>query len=79
MLAGKEFGRIGELLRGWRALLASGKRRRDTDVGPANPVSLPGAFKNRGDVGGGVCTLIVRKLEVAQRATARGHAWKTSM
>ena len=54
MPAGKEFGRIGELLRGWRALLASRKRRRDTDVGPANPVSLPGAFKNRGDVGGGV-------------------------
>jgi hypothetical protein len=53
MLGGEEFGRVGA------ALLHRGKRKRDTDVGPTNPVSLPGVFKNRGDVGG--CALDVNR------------------
>jgi hypothetical protein len=39
--------------------LHRGRRKRDTDVGPANPVSLPGVFKNRGDVSG--CALHVNR------------------
>jgi hypothetical protein len=53
MLGGEEFGRVGA------TLLHRGKRKRDTDVGPTNPVSLPGVFKNRGDVGG--CALDVNR------------------
>jgi hypothetical protein len=63
---GKGFGRVGG------RFLHRGKPRRDTDVGPANPVSLSRAFKNRGHVGGGRCRSIVRKLETAERATALG-------
>ena len=56
----------------WGALFASREaearyRCRAREAGIA-----VGAFENRGDVGGGRCTSIVRKLEIAKRATARG-------
>jgi hypothetical protein len=52
-LVGKNSGELG------RRFLHRGKRKHDTDVGPTNPVSLPGVFKNRGDVGG--CALDVNR------------------
>jgi hypothetical protein len=64
---GKEFGRV------WGgALFASREAEAQRRCRVTNPVSLPGVFENRGDVGGHPWASILRKLEVAKRATARG-------
>jgi hypothetical protein len=63
----------GERIRSsWGALFAwrEGEAQRRCRV--TTPVSLPGVFENRGDVGGRPWASIVRKLEVTKRATARG-------
>ena len=66
MPGGKEFGRV----RG--RFLHRRRRKLNADVEFTTPVSLPGVFENRGDVGGRPGASIVRKPEVTKRATARG-------
>jgi hypothetical protein len=49
-----------------------GRRKRDTDVGPKNPVSCREHSRTEETSSAGFCASIVRKLEVTKRAIAHG-------